>query len=150
MKCAFCDFEFDEASAVKACQACSMFGGCQKVRCPKCGYESPRETRMVRWIRSWGRRRHRHRGNREHAPATGSLAQGRVGAAGDVVGLDTRDQAQMRKLMAMGILPGTRIELIRRFPSFVFQIDYSQFTVDRELAMSILVRWDAAPDRRTK
>jgi Fe2+ transport system protein FeoA len=147
MKCAFCDFEFDEASALRCCKGCALFGGCQKVRCPKCGYESPRETRLVRWIRSWGSRR---RGNRDHAGATGPLARGHVGAAGDVVGIDTRDQAQMRKLMAMGILPGTHIQLLRRFPSFVFQVDYSQFTVDRELALSILVRWDAASNRGTK
>jgi hypothetical protein len=39
--CSFCDKKFAEADAQKACQACSMFGGCKKVKCPYCGYEQP-------------------------------------------------------------------------------------------------------------
>lgn len=51
MRCAFCDREFDEKLARKACAACSLFGGCEKVKCPHCGCESPRETRLIRWLR---------------------------------------------------------------------------------------------------
>lgn len=51
MRCAFCDREFDERHASKACSGCAVFGGCQKVKCPHCGYESPRETRLLRWLR---------------------------------------------------------------------------------------------------
>jgi ribosomal protein L37E len=50
MKCGFCGRQFDEAASAKLCASCSMFGGCQKVKCPHCGYESPRETRLVKWI----------------------------------------------------------------------------------------------------
>ena len=44
--------------------------------------------------------------------------------------------------MALGVLPGVDIRLLRRFPSFVFQIGYAQFAVDRELAQKIRVRWE--------
>ena len=44
------------------------------------------------------------------------------------------------KLASMGILPGTKIRLIRRSPAFVFRIDYAEFAVDRELASLIRVQ----------
>lgn len=67
--------------------------------------------------------------------------------------LATRDNREIRKLMAMGILPGMRIRLIQRFPSYVFQVRYSQFTVDRPLAEMIHVRWEpleSAPKSASK
>ena len=60
---------------------------------------------------------------------------------GAVAYLATRDQRDVQKMMAMGILPGTDIELLRRFPSYVFQAGYSQFTVDAALARIIYVHW---------
>lgn len=72
----------------------------------------------------------------------GPLSEGKRGARGIVAQLNTRDRGHVQKLMAMGILPGVEVRLIRRFPSFVFQVDYSQFTVDRELADKILVQWE--------
>ena len=44
--------------------------------------------------------------------------------------------------MALGILPGVSIRLDRKFPSYVFTVGYSQFTIDRNLASKILVRWN--------
>jgi len=69
------------------------------------------------------------------------LCDGKAGQDGTVAYLSTRDQREVQKLMAIGVLPGVRIRLIRRFPSFVFQVGYSQFTVDRQLAKMIVVHW---------
>jgi DtxR family transcriptional regulator, Mn-dependent transcriptional regulator len=74
-------------------------------------------------------------------PEVGPLSDGRIGAEGVVVYLRTRDRRDVQKLMALGILPGVPIRLIRRFPSYVFQLGFSQFTVDRDLAEKIHVRW---------
>jgi DtxR family transcriptional regulator, Mn-dependent transcriptional regulator len=71
-------------------------------------------------------------------PAVGPLSEGLVGAEGAVAYLRTRDGRDVQKLMALGVLPGVPI---RQFPSYVFQLGYSQFTVDRELAEKIHVRW---------
>jgi len=51
MRCPFCDREFDEESAEGACRQCSFFGGCRKVKCPHCGYESPAEPRLIKWLK---------------------------------------------------------------------------------------------------
>ncbi|NIA07437.1 MAG: transcriptional regulator [Actinobacteria bacterium] len=71
------------------------------------------------------------------------LCDGKPGAKGVVAYLTTRDDREVQKLMAMGILPGSPIQLIRRFPSYVFQVGYSQFTVDRPLAAVIYVHWES-------
>lgn len=70
-----------------------------------------------------------------------ALCDGRPGAEGAVVYLATRNKREVQKMMAMGILPGTSIQLIQRSPSYVFQIGYGQFAVDRRLAAVIIVHW---------
>jgi DtxR family Mn-dependent transcriptional regulator len=71
----------------------------------------------------------------------GPLCDGRAGQAGVVAYLSTRDNREIQKLMAMGILPGSDIRLVRLFPSYIFEIGQSQFTVDRTLAEKIFVHW---------
>lgn len=71
----------------------------------------------------------------------GALCDGRSGQKGVVAYLSTRDNREIQKLMAMGILPGSDIHLIRLFPSYIFAIGQSQFTVDRTLAEKIFVHW---------
>ncbi len=79
---------------------------------------------------------------REVAP----LCDGKPGEQGYVAYLATRDDRQVQKMMALGILPGARILLIQRFPSFVFEVGgYSQFAVDRPLAEVIYVHWTPPP-----
>ncbi|RME08439.1 MAG: ferrous iron transport protein A [Anaerolineae bacterium] len=68
------------------------------------------------------------------------LASLRVGQEGVVTVLAMRDEARLRKLMALGILPGARLRLVRRWPGYVFQIGFSQFAVDEDIAGAIYVR----------
>jgi hypothetical protein len=49
--CPYCRKEFVAKDAKKECQSCSSFGGCQKVKCPFCGYESPREPEFIENLR---------------------------------------------------------------------------------------------------
>jgi len=78
---------------------------------------------------------------RDDVREVSSLADGDADRSGVVAYLSTRERRDVQKLMAMGVLPGTRIRLLRRFPSYVFQVGYSQFTVDRALAEVIYVHW---------
>jgi len=57
MECGYCGLEFEEAESRHHCEACLVSAGCRFVRCPRCGYENPEETGLVRWIRSWRNRR---------------------------------------------------------------------------------------------
>ncbi len=51
MKCDFCGSSFDEQSASDGCRTCAIFGGCKKVKCPHCNYETPVEPGLVKWLR---------------------------------------------------------------------------------------------------
>lgn len=51
----------------------------------------------------------------------------------------TDDTRQLRKLMAFGILPGTKIVVLQTFPAIVLQIDYTQLALDQEIAGKIIV-----------
>lgn len=70
------------------------------------------------------------------------LCDAKPESEGTVAYLATKDNRKVQKLVAMGILPGAGIKVIRRFPSYVFQVGYSQFAVDRPLAEVIYVRWN--------
>lgn len=63
-----------------------------------------------------------------------------VGDRGSVSCLDDPAGLDARKLAAMGILPGTGIELLQRSPVFVLRIGYSDFAMDARLAEQIRVR----------
>ena len=64
------------------------------------------------------------------------------GQWGQIAYVQMNNPKRLQKLMAMGVLPGVPIALLRRFPSFVFEAGYSQFAVDREIAADIYVRID--------
>ncbi len=59
---------------------------------------------------------------------------------GTIAYIQMSNSQHLQKLMAMGVLPGVPITLLRRFPSFVFEAGYSQFAVDEEIAADIYVR----------
>ncbi|MCL5951769.1 MAG: ferrous iron transport protein A [Chloroflexi bacterium] len=55
------------------------------------------------------------------------------------------DAGRLQKIMAMGILPGGKIRLLRRSPSFVFECGFIQFAVDEAIAADIYVRLNLTP-----
>jgi Fe2+ transport system protein FeoA len=69
-----------------------------------------------------------------------ALTQVSVGVHARVTCLDATHSNVAAKLASMGILPGSRLRLVRRSPAFVFRIDYAEFAVDRELAAVIRVQ----------
>ena len=62
------------------------------------------------------------------------------GQGGQITYIQMHNPKRLQKLMAMGVLPGVPITLLRRFPSFVFEVGYSQFAVDQEIAADVYVR----------
>ena len=62
------------------------------------------------------------------------------GQRGQIAYLQMNNPGRLQKLMAMAVLPGVPVTLLRRYPSFVFEAGYSQFAVDEEIAKDIYVR----------
>jgi len=68
------------------------------------------------------------------------LTELKSGEAGEIAYLQSNDDTKMRKLMALGVLPGNRIELIQTFPSYIFRVGFSEFAIDMAMAREIIVR----------
>jgi ferrous iron transport protein A len=60
---------------------------------------------------------------------------------GKISRLETRDLGILQKLMSMGILPGMPVTLLRRSPSYLFEVDQTRYAVDREIANHIYVSY---------
>ncbi|MGA2775844.1 MAG: FeoA family protein [Candidatus Omnitrophota bacterium] len=77
---------------------------------------------------------------KKHCEIVMPLAKLKIKEKGHIDYLQTKDPAQMHKLMSIGAIPGVSIILLQRFPSYVFKIGQAQFAVDKELAAAIYVR----------
>ncbi|MGB9929059.1 MAG: FeoA family protein [Methanosarcina sp.] len=60
---------------------------------------------------------------------------------GKISGLETKNPGILQKLMAMGILPGMPITLLKKSPSFFFEVDQTRYAVDKEIANHIYVSY---------
>jgi DtxR family Mn-dependent transcriptional regulator len=69
-----------------------------------------------------------------------ALTELKPGEPGEIAYLAASDVRKMQKLMSMGVLPGTSVQLLRSFPSYIFKVGQSEFAVDEELAGEIFVR----------
>lgn len=66
---------------------------------------------------------------------------------GEVAYIQMSNPGRLQKIMAMGVLPGGKIRLLRRAPSFVFECGFSQFAVDEDIAADIQVRLNHVPSK---
>ncbi len=55
-ECPFCGLEYTDEELVSTCRECPMAAGCEMKRCPRCGYEVPRPSRLLAAIESIGRK----------------------------------------------------------------------------------------------
>lgn len=74
----------------------------------------------------------------------GPLVRLKPGQSGQVAFIKMDNPGRLEKLMAMGVLPGGNIKLLRRSPSFVFECGFSQFAVDESIAADVYVRLNQA------
>jgi len=64
------------------------------------------------------------------------------GATGRIAYIQLKDGQRLQKLMAMGVLPGVNVRVVRDYPAVVFEAGYSQFAIDEDIAADIYVRVD--------
>lgn len=131
MKCALCGFEFSESDAKRPCASCPLGAKCDLVCCPNCGYQAPREPRWLSRLRRWRRR---------NGVYDGTLAALKPGAETEIIAVRPHNERVLHKLTALGLLPGVRVRLLRRFPCYLIELGHVQIALDRELASAIVVR----------
>ena len=62
-----------------------------------------------------------------------------TGSSGMIGRVEPTDEGSLLKLMSLGILPGTRVLLLQRFPSYIFRAGQTEISLDRQLAAQVLV-----------
>lgn len=62
-----------------------------------------------------------------------------AGQAGVVSCLRRPASREARKLVALGVLPGVRVELVQRYPAFVIRIGHAELAMDATMASHIRV-----------
>ena len=72
----------------------------------------------------------------------------RQGESGAIAYVHTGDSEKLKKLMALGILPGESVTLQRRYPSFVFTVGRSRYAVDEGMAEAIYVKRVGSQDSK--
>lgn len=73
-------------------------------------------------------------------PGIVALTELKSGESGEIAYLAASDDKKMQKLMSMGVLPGSQVTLMQKFPSYIFKVGNSQFAVDDMLAREIHIR----------
>jgi Fe2+ transport system protein FeoA len=143
MVCPGCGHEFSEEQGYAACGGCLARKSCGLVRCPNCSYESTREPGVLQRVRDWFASRNVQRVATDgkvmaaRCPATPSLADLRIGETAAIEKF--LDASQMRKFLALGILPGERVTIVKHHPAIVLRVGYSEFAFDRALASTVRV-----------
>ncbi len=66
-----------------------------------------------------------------------ALSTLKTGNSGKVTSLQTKDEAIIRRLMIMGVVPGISVTLEQKFPSYIIKLGRSRATLDHETATLI-------------
>lgn len=74
------------------------------------------------------------------SPVVSSLVELKPGQGGKIAYLHGDSQKELQKLMSFGVLPGTIVQLIQRFPSYLLQAGHTQVAMDEEMAKNVCVR----------
>ncbi len=132
MSCPLCGLEFAEAKPL--CSKCPLRRDCGLSCCPNCGYAIVREPQWLRSLRGWF--------YRLTAPSTNEmlLTALPLGQTAEIVQICSADKTTGRVLLALGLLPGARVRLLRRFPCYLLELGQAQLALDREIARAIRVR----------
>jgi Fe2+ transport system protein FeoA len=136
--CALCGLRFTHGGQV--CASCPIGAGCDDlVRCPRCGYQFPRRSRIASWIAAlWARRR------RPRAPAAShpvrTLAALRAGETGLVIAVSGAEPALRMKLSHLGLLPGAEVAVQQSRPATVVRVGETTVALQRTVAAAVHVR----------
>ena len=137
LTCPLCGFEFERADSLCG-HGCPLGAACNLARCPVCEYEFPEKPASVSWL-------HRLLGKAEAAapcPGDGLLTVKdlRPGDLGEVLSLSGDSPSRRNNLAVFGLIPGSEVRLLQRYPSFVLRIGETVLALDGEVAGDIVVR----------
>jgi Fe2+ transport system protein FeoA/rubredoxin len=135
--CALCGFEFEKLGAASCATTCVLARHCKLVRCPNCGYEFPEPSQAPGWLRKlFGRATAAPARNRELF----SLDEASEGATYELVCLNGSHASRRTALAVYGLVPGCRLSVARKRPSFVVRVGETELAFEGSIAREIFVR----------
>ena len=122
MTCPLCGFSFKEVLGRSACGNCPMGGDCTWACCPNCGYAlAP--------------------GRRGAPSAAKNLADLRPGDSAEIQDLDnSAGEGRVRAAMSLGLVPGVRVQMVRRHPTVLVKAGLRSLALDESLARVIILQ----------
>lgn len=57
-----------------------------------------------------------------------------------VVEINTEDTPKIRKLAAFGLMPGSSVRVIQKYPAIIIQSGFTQLALDEDIAAEIMVK----------
>ena len=138
LTCPLCGFEFERADTLCS-HGCPLGAACHLARCPACEYEFPEKPAAVSWVR---RLLGRTQDPPPACPGDGMLTVKdlRPGELAEILGLAGESPARRNNLAVFGLVPGSEVRLLQRYPSFVLRIGETVLALDGEVAGDIVVR----------
>ena len=139
--CALCGLRFTHGGQV--CASCPITHGCEElVRCPRCGYQVPRGSRLVDWL---------ERLFRGGSRATTALPAGeahpvqtldhlRPGETARVLKVSAADTPMLMKLSQLGLVPGAEVKIQQSRPAAVVRVGETTVALQRAVARAVHVR----------
>lgn len=78
--------------------------------------------------------------SRQVRPLVMPLSRLEKGEACEVAYVGTKDETRLHRLTCLGIIPGHRLKLLQRHPTYVVQVDETHLGLDRSIAEEIYVK----------
>jgi Fe2+ transport system protein FeoA len=130
-ECPLCGTDF---AGAECHTSCPISKGCAMVRCPHCGYEFVESGRFTDMLKRWIRR----------APAVASpgptpVTKMAVGSSGTVSHIAQTSAARLNRLASYGIVPGTEVSLVSRYPAVVLACGSATVALEDEIGEEIYV-----------
>ena len=139
--CALCGLRFTHGGQV--CASCPITHGCQElVRCPRCGYQFPRGSRLVDWLQ----RLFSRASEPARALPTGEthpiqrLDHLRPGEVARVLKVSAADTPMLMKLSQLGLVPGAEVRVQQSRPAAVGRVGETTVALQRAVARAVHVR----------
>lgn len=139
LTCPLCGFEFERTDSLCG-HGCPLGAACHLARCPVCEYEFPEKPAGVSWLR-------RLIGKAASPPPPACPGEGlltvkdlRPGESAEILALSGKSPSRRNNLAVFGLVPGSEVRLLQRYPSFVLRIGETVLALDGEVAGDIVVR----------
>ena len=137
--CPLCSFPF-EPQEMRCVGSCPIAKHCGMLCCPSCNYQfilpqsrDKLRTRLSRFFARW-------HCDAPSATDVCTLEDLSLDCDAEVVALDLRNNPRLAKLSAYGLTPGSRVQVLQRWPEYVVRVGETELAMEASVAACIHVR----------